>query len=107
MHFYSMQSSKYLITESILFSTRYQSLAAFSSVYGIGPTTARRLYSLGLRSIEHLERYYEVEPGTEDNTSTQEMIGDMGTEDGSGNTDKLTEISIKVGLALRSDFDQK
>ena len=30
-------------------------------MYGIGPSTARQLYALGLRTIEHLERYHGVE----------------------------------------------
>jgi DNA polymerase IV len=29
-------------------------------VYGIGATTARGLYAIGLRTLEHLERYYDV-----------------------------------------------
>ncbi|EIN08428.1 Nucleotidyltransferase [Punctularia strigosozonata HHB-11173 SS5] len=47
-------------SEKIKADERFQSLSAFSSVYGIGPNTARGLYARGLRTLEHLERYYEV-----------------------------------------------
>jgi len=74
------------------------SLSAFTSIHGIGPHTARHLYSLGLRSIEDLEKYYEVTPGnTREGTlleaSTSEELG--------------VEKSIQVSLALRHDFSQK
>lgn len=42
-------------------SPRFQSLTLFTSIYGIGPHTARRLYALGLRTLEHLELYYGVD----------------------------------------------
>ncbi|KAH8103597.1 Nucleotidyltransferase [Cristinia sonorae] len=42
-------------------STRFQALSAFSSVYGIGPNTARKLHALGLQSLEDLEAYYGVD----------------------------------------------
>ena len=48
-------------TEIILASDRFKALSVFTSIYGIGPNTARRLYSLGLRTIADLEVYYGVE----------------------------------------------
>ncbi|TDL20099.1 Nucleotidyltransferase [Rickenella mellea] len=42
-------------------SERFRSLNTFSSVYGIGPTTARSLYDKGLRTFEQLERAYEID----------------------------------------------
>jgi len=55
-------AASYIGTETALKSPRFQALREFTQVYGIGPSTARQLYALGLRTIEHLERYYGVEP---------------------------------------------
>ena len=41
-------------------SERFQVLSLFASIYGIGPFNARKLYDLGLRTIEDLERYYDL-----------------------------------------------
>ncbi|KAI6009829.1 hypothetical protein EDC04DRAFT_2771985, partial [Pisolithus marmoratus] len=87
--------------QNILSSPRFQSLTAFTAIYGIGPHTARKLHTLGLRTLEELDRYYEV------------VAGDAGTEIPSHfasgkdyGEEAATEISIKVGLALRHDFSQ-
>ena len=39
------------------FNERYQTLSSFTSVYGIGPHTARHLYDVGLRTFDDLKRY--------------------------------------------------
>jgi Fingers domain of DNA polymerase lambda len=44
-------------------SERFISLSLISSVYGIGPVTARKLYDLGLRTMRDVEAYYEVNTG--------------------------------------------
>ncbi|KAI6046446.1 hypothetical protein EDC04DRAFT_2631014 [Pisolithus marmoratus] len=87
--------------QNILSSPRFQTLTAFTAIYGIGPHTARKLHTLGLRTLEELDRYYEV------------VAGDAGTEIPSHfasskdyDEEAATEISIKVGLALRHDFGQ-
>ncbi|KAH9953842.1 hypothetical protein BC827DRAFT_1145318 [Russula dissimulans] len=49
--------------EQVRQSERFISLSLFSSVYGIGPVTARNLYDRGLRSLRDLEAYYEVDAG--------------------------------------------
>lgn len=59
-----------LSTGSIQASERFQTLTLFSSIYGIGPTTARKLYGLGLRSLEDLEIYY----GVNSNTTHQDVV---------------------------------
>ncbi|KAH7883222.1 hypothetical protein F5I97DRAFT_1903328 [Phlebopus sp. FC_14] len=88
--------------QNILSSSRFQSLSAFTSVHGIGPHTARRLYNLGLRTIEDLEKYYEVTPGmTGEETLALLNVGKNVSED------TATEISIKVALALRHEFNEK
>lgn len=82
-------------TESILSGTRYHSLVEFTTVYGIGPATARNLYSLGLRTIKDLENHYKVSPQTRDDTAKSLNV-DF--------TTRLPQLSIKVGLALREDL---
>lgn len=42
-------------------SPRFQALSTFSSVYGIGPNTARKLHALGLQTLDDLEAYYGVD----------------------------------------------
>ncbi|KAG1781945.1 hypothetical protein EV702DRAFT_1068193 [Suillus placidus] len=91
------------ITEAqkMLADLRFQSLSAFITIHGIGPHTARRLYDLGLRTLEELERYYEVKPGVTD----EETMSLLDAE-ASANTEAAVEQSIKIGLALRHDLSQ-
>jgi DNA polymerase mu len=59
-------------------SQRFISLTLFTSVHGIGPVTARKLYDHGLRSLRDLEAYYEVDTGStpaENSESTDMDIG--------------------------------
>ncbi|OJA18854.1 hypothetical protein AZE42_05230 [Rhizopogon vesiculosus] len=83
--------------QTILADSRFQSLSAFDTIYGIGPHTARRLYDLGLRTLEELEQYYEVIPGVSD----EETISLL---EESTNTEAAVEKTIKIGLALRHDL---
>ncbi|KAG0702866.1 hypothetical protein DFH29DRAFT_804345 [Suillus ampliporus] len=80
---------------------RFQSLSSFITVHGIGPHTARRLYDLGLRTLEELERYYEVIPGVSDEETMSLLEAEAST-----NTEAAVEKSIKIGLALRHDLSQ-
>ncbi|KAG1739124.1 uncharacterized protein EDB91DRAFT_1135971 [Suillus paluster] len=91
------------ITEAqkFLADPRFQSLSAFITIHGIGPHSARRLYDLGLRTLEELERYYEVIPGLSD----EETMSLLEAES-SANTEAAVEKSIKIGLALRHDLSQ-
>lgn len=70
-------------------------------MHGIGPQTARKLYSLGLRSLEELDKYYEVTPGILDDETLALHDGDV-----QRNEDTLAEISIRVSLALRHELSQ-
>ncbi|KAJ3877929.1 DNA polymerase mu [Lentinula edodes] len=81
--------------KSILSGTRYHSLVEFTTVYGIGPATARNLYSLGLRTIKDLENHYKVSPQSGDDIAKSLNV-DF--------TKRLPQLSIKVGLALREDL---
>ncbi|KAJ3737501.1 DNA polymerase mu [Lentinula guzmanii] len=86
--------------KSILSETRYQSLVDLTTVYGIGPATARKLYSSGLRTIKDLEKHYEVTPKTSD-----DIPDSLNPEHLRGTpTTGLPQLSIKVGLALREEF---
>ncbi|KAI6168697.1 hypothetical protein EDD17DRAFT_1529443 [Pisolithus thermaeus] len=94
------QSGKISEAQTILSSPRFRSLSAFTTIYGIGPHTARKLYALGLRTLEELDRYYEV---TQGDVSTEAIP--QFTPDKPRDEEVTTEISIKVGLALRHDFE--
>ncbi|KAG1794399.1 uncharacterized protein HD556DRAFT_1431996 [Suillus plorans] len=91
------------ITEAqrMLADPRFQSLSAFITIHGIGPHTARRLYDLGLRTLEELERYYEVKPGVSDEETMPLLDAEA-----SANIEAAGEQSIKIGLALRHDLGQ-
>ncbi|KIJ15525.1 hypothetical protein PAXINDRAFT_77120 [Paxillus involutus ATCC 200175] len=81
-------------------SSRFSSLSIFNAIHGIGPHTARRLYSLGLRTIEELERYYEVTPGVTDEDTLSLLESNLAKDE------VTTEKSIKIALALRHDLSQ-
>ncbi|KAG1824339.1 uncharacterized protein BJ212DRAFT_1423397 [Suillus subaureus] len=87
--------------QTMLADPRFQSLSTFITIHGIGPYTARRLYGLGLRTLEELERYYEVKPGVSDEETMSLLDADA-----SANTEAAAEQSIKIGLALRHDLSQ-
>ncbi|KAF8548993.1 Nucleotidyltransferase [Imleria badia] len=95
-----IKTGKIQEAQKFISSTRFLTLSTFNSIHGIGPHTARHLYLLGLRSIEDLEKYYEVTPGiTHEGTASH-------LEPGTGNEIGV-EKSIKVSLALRHDLSQK
>ncbi|KAF8346009.1 hypothetical protein F5887DRAFT_964521 [Amanita rubescens] len=82
-------------------SEEFKALSAFSSIHGVGPVTARNLWDLGLRTIEDMERYYDVK--RDDGSAIDEPIY---TPNGVlvQRKSKIPEITIKVGLLLREDF---
>ncbi|KAF8911503.1 DNA polymerase mu [Gymnopilus junonius] len=82
-------------------SERYQSLSLFSKIYGIGPVNARKLYDIGCRGIEDLERYYDVAPGS----TIESVEEDLVTPDRKKiPKNKIPDLPIKISLALREDF---
>lgn len=89
-----------MITEKLSSSARFQSLSAFNDIHGIGPHTARHLYSIGLRTLEDLDKYYEVTPGMTHEGTLPHL------EEGS-NKEIGVEKSIQISLTLRHDFSQK
>lgn len=100
------------MSETTLESERYRSLSLFNTVYGIGPSAARHLYELGLRSVGDLERYYDVPQGA-NASQLDEIESQTFTPNGrpvplksftEGNA-KIPPISVKVALALREDLN--
>ncbi|KAI0321488.1 Nucleotidyltransferase [Amylostereum chailletii] len=95
--------------EAIRSSERFKALVDFSAVYGIGPTTARHLYFLGLRNLRELEVYYEVDH------TPDSLVTVLGDGDGSRiaraqnaraaqEERDATEAWIAVALKLRHDL---
>jgi DNA polymerase IV len=76
----------------------------FSSIYGIGPSTARRLYALGLRTLDDLEVYFGIEP-EEDPSQLVEIEHDE--KYGKAGESGLGETWIKIALGLRKDLEMK
>jgi hypothetical protein len=82
-----------IYVDRIINSPRYQSLTLFTTIHGIGPQTARRLYAAGCRTLEDLDRYYGAELGKSE-------------EDEPTRTSE-TEISgIRTALELREDLNK-
>ncbi|TFY63526.1 hypothetical protein EVJ58_g3189 [Rhodofomes roseus] len=118
--------------QTILASDRFKALSLFTSIYGIGPNTARRLYSLGLRTINDLEVYYGVERDDPPEPAQSELheldmqkrpqywrgqdqsatdrkrgkLGNFGGEKGEGD-EGLGDSWIRVALELREDLAVK
>ncbi|KAI0079811.1 Nucleotidyltransferase [Panus rudis PR-1116 ss-1] len=96
-------------------SERFKTLSEFSSIYGIGPNTARRLYNLNLRKLEELEIYYGVDPteeesqlveiqGDDASSSRWTRAGERGNDAQKTRDDSYGESWIKTALALRHDL---
>src|SRR6266850_3071552 len=77
------------MTEEMKNSERFTSLSLFTSVYGIGPVTARKLYDRGLRTLRDLEAYYEVDA---------ELTPVANSES--------TDMDIRIALELRNEIVQ-
>lgn len=60
----------------------YQTLASFTSIYGIGNFTAKLLYTKGMRTLQHLEGYYRNELKTTKNKANIEgMLHSLALKD--------------------------
>lgn len=95
----------------IMTSERFKTLTDFSSVYGIGPHTARRLFNLGLRTFDDLEVYYGVDPAEVD-TELMELEHEENHPSwkgrkGAQQQDNFDENWIKIALGLRADLSKK
>ena len=108
-------------TGTIESSDRFHTLTLFSSIYGIGPSTALRLYNLGLRTLADLEVYYGVDPEPEDVAQRSQIIEveekpprrkpawkrGQNTNSGGDDSDGLGESWVRVALGLREDLAKK
>lgn len=102
-------------------SERFQTLTLFSSIYGIGLNTSRRLYGLGLRTLKDLEIYYGVDSSAvrkgaargeivevEEKQSRYYRRNKPGDGQGGGEEDDgLGDSWIRVALELREDLALK
>jgi len=89
-------------------SERFQALCLFASIYGIGPVNARKLYDLGLRTFDDLQRYYDVQPGSSISDFNLEEELSTTTPNGRkiiGTQNQLPDMSIKIALLLRDELD--
>ncbi|PPQ63044.1 hypothetical protein CVT24_005990 [Panaeolus cyanescens] len=84
-------------------SERYQAITLFASIYGIGPANARKLYDIGLRTFEDLERYYDIRVGGDLKAIEPNMVTPNGKK--IPPSTKIPEITVKVGIALRNELD--
>ena len=101
-------------------SERFKCLSLFSSIYGIGPVNARKLYDLGLRTVEDLEHYYDVpsrdssaafSAGVIENelvvtTPNGKRVPLEARKGKDARGDRaLPDMSVKIGLMLRDELD--
>lgn len=112
-------------SEETISSERFKCLSLFSSIYGIGPVNARKLYDLGLRTIEDLELYYDVPSRDSSSGATAFSAGVIENElvvitpngkrvplealrtgRGEEGDRALPDMSVKIGLMLRDELDQ-
>ncbi|KAG6885387.1 hypothetical protein C0993_002350 [Termitomyces sp. T159_Od127] len=92
-------------SDTIRSSARFQSLKAFTSIHGVGSATARQLYSIGIRTIQDMEQYYDV-PIADDGTPVLPEDQIIYTPNGQRvpTSNKIPDLDIKVALVLRHDF---
>ncbi|TFK51026.1 Nucleotidyltransferase [Heliocybe sulcata] len=115
-----IETGKIAEAQATLTSERYKSLTAFTAIYGIGPNTAKQLYSQGLRTIRDLEVWYGIRPpeGEEDaeGVYAQQLQGGIVTVDGSKRrstrggkqgAEVENESWMKVALGLREELEIK
>ncbi|KAF8178646.1 hypothetical protein K438DRAFT_1726271 [Mycena galopus ATCC 62051] len=89
---------KIMESQTIAASARFKALSEFTTIYGIGAATARKLYdSLGLRTIADLEEHYAChDPPPHGFFNEERRI-----------TTPAPLLSIRAGLALRTDLNEK
>jgi hypothetical protein len=68
-------------------SERFKILSLFTNIYGIGPAQARTLYNRGLRSLQDLEAYVEVETGSAPEEHSE-----------------CADMTTRIALGLRDDL---
>lgn len=82
----------------MLTSPRYLALKELSSVHGVGSVTARRLYDLGLRTVDDMRNYYGVDVDDDTDDMSSQMLEKM-TEV------QDDEVGIKAALRVYDDIN--
>ena len=77
--------------DEIANSQRFAALSTLASIHGIGPVTARKLYDVGVHSLEDARVYY----GVDKNDSSD------------GEDENSENYQVKVGLALAEELADK
>ncbi|KZV73954.1 Nucleotidyltransferase [Peniophora sp. CONT] len=107
--------------EKIRHSERFQALSSFAEIYGIGPSTARHLYAVGVRTMTELEAYYEADTAPESLMHLQGVSQDDAVEPEPEQDDLAIESQtlvehtgsspqemwIKIALSWRHDLAKK
>jgi len=112
------------VSGEISSSERFKCLSLFVSIYGIGPVNARKLYDVGLRTIEDLERYYDLpsrDSGSGATAFSTEIIENelvvmtpngkrvpletLRSGKGPGRDNVLPDLGVKIGLMLRDELE--
>ncbi|KAJ6491844.1 hypothetical protein C8R47DRAFT_1319589 [Mycena vitilis] len=84
-------------SQTIAASPRFQSLSQFTTIYGIGASTARKLYdSFGLRTIGDIEQHYARHPSPTIHNAGEKKFHTP-----------APALTIREALALRTDLDEK
>ncbi|KAJ7821144.1 hypothetical protein B0H14DRAFT_2832315 [Mycena olivaceomarginata] len=92
--------SEYVNYGKIRESPRFNSLSEFTTIYGIGAATARKLFdTFGLRTIADLEEHYARHEPPPQRFSDEEQARRI--------TTPAPLLSIRAGLALREDLNEK
>ncbi|ETW74868.1 hypothetical protein HETIRDRAFT_447115 [Heterobasidion irregulare TC 32-1] len=106
-----MTTGQIVEVQATLASPRFHALETLSTVYGIGATTARNLYALGLRTVEDLHKYYEVRLPSRDANDSAAVADEPGQALLRGAVIDLEEDGeepwMKIALGLREDLGKK
>ena len=93
------------VTETLLEDEKYKILKEFTSIYGIGPMTAQKLYAHKCRTLDDVKRFYESPENT-----IQQSSDDDDDDDENGYEDenkRVPESWIQVALTLKEDLSIK
>jgi hypothetical protein len=87
-------------------SERYKTLSLFTTIYGIGPITAQKLYHEGMRTLEQLEERYWYDPAR--GTAAYQLEADDEDEEEDQPQGKINlNMTISIALQMRADFAEK
>ncbi|KAJ7772121.1 hypothetical protein DFH07DRAFT_734435 [Mycena maculata] len=84
-------------SQTIAVSARFQALSVFTTVYGIGATTARALFDVfGLRTLSDAEAHYACHPPSPARAERDSKI-----------RARAPSLGIREALALRAELEEK